>query len=176
MEYLQKSGLEKLMEEIIISENDETLCNGDAARIHEVLQLDKQRFQRMKKMDGGCRTLRALQYEQQTGKKVSDENIIFLENENANVKELIEITDRTKMNVERTVNYLKRQMDMTEESWISIVRYYKDYLNMAELFDMDITDEIVCRQPKMMEYHDKYVERKNREEIYRYANGNVADF
>lgn len=164
MEYLQKSGLEKLMEEIIISENDETLCNGDAARIHEVLQLDKQRFQRMKKMDGGCRTLRALQYEQQTGKKVSDENIIFLENENANVKELIEITDRTKMNVERTVNYLKRQMDMTEESWISIVRYYKDYLNMAELFDMDITDEIVCRQPKMMEYHDKYVERKNREE------------
>lgn len=127
MEYLQKSGLEKLMEEIIISENDETLCNGDAARIHEVLQLDKQRFQRMKKMDGGCRTLRALQYEQQTGKKVSDENIIFLENENANVKELIEITDRTKMNVERTVNYLKRQMDMTEESWISIVRYYKDY-------------------------------------------------
>jgi hypothetical protein len=34
---------------------------------------------------------------------------------------------------------------------------------MAEARGMDITDEIVCRQPNMMEYHNRYLEEKNRE-------------
>lgn len=163
IEYIQKSSLNILVNEIMNDKEDMSLFDNTKFKINDVLKLEKQKFQRFKKLNGGCRTLTALQYEQQTGQKVSDENISLIETAKVDVKEVIDITEKTGMNLERTLNYLKKQMKIEEQSWTDIFRHYKDYLEMAAVFDMDITDEIVCRQPKLMEYHNRYAERKNRQ-------------
>lgn len=164
IEYLQKSGLDNLTSEIIQNQEEKSLFATQQSRIHEVLKLDKQRFQRMRKLNGGCRTLRALQYEQLTGQKLSDENMKFIEDKKVDVSKAIAAAERTEMSLQRTINYLKKQMEITEQGWDDLYRHYMDYLDMAAVFGMDITDEIVCRQPRLMEYHDRYTERKNRKE------------
>lgn len=162
LEYMQKSGLNTLLQEIMSNREDRSLFDATQSRIHDVVKLDKQRFRRLQKLDGGSRTLLALQYERTTGKKVSDHNMEFLEANRVDVPEVIEISEKTGMNLQRTLNYLERQMQTTGQNFNTLFRHYTDYLDMAEVFGMDITDEIVCRQPRMMEFHDRYVERKNR--------------
>lgn len=163
IEYLQKSGLNLLVTEILNNKEDSELFAGTESRIHNVLKLEKQRFQRMRSLNGGCRTLRALQYEQNTGHKISDDNIRFIEGAKVDVESVIRLSKRTGMNLQRMLNYLQKQMEITGQEWQMLYRHYVDYLDMAEIFGMDITDEIVCRQPQMMEYHDRYTARKNRE-------------
>ena len=163
IEYLQKCGLDVLANEIMRDREEKELFQRDANRINDVLRLDGQRFQRIRQLDGGCTVLRLLQHEQNTGKRISDENIRFLEQNKVDARSLIGMTEKTGMNVQRTVNYLRKQMEITGQDWNGIYRHYVDYIDLAEEFGMDITDEIVCRQPKMMEYHDRYTERKNRE-------------
>ena len=165
VEYLQKSGLTNLVDEIMGYREPATLFDNEKPRIHEVLKLDKQRFQRLQKLNGGCVALRLLQYEKEKSQKISDDTIRFLEKrcDNEDVRNLIGVIERTGMNAQRTVNYLRKQMEVTGQGYGEIFRHYEDYLDMAEVFGMDITDEIVCRQPKLMEYHDRYLARKNRE-------------
>lgn len=163
IEYLQKSKLNKLVSEIIENKEDGSLFNKNAIKVHELLQLDKQRLNRIKELNGGSRTLTALQYERQTGNKLTNDNLLFLEENNVCVKNLIITTMRTNMNMQRTINYLQKQMFITGQNWKEIYEHYVDYLDMAELFDMDVTDEIVCRQPRLMEFHDRYLEKKNRQ-------------
>lgn len=163
IEYLQKSGLDVLVSEIMRDKEEEELFERESNRINDVLRLDRQRFQRLRQLDGGCRALRLLQYEQTTGQRVSDDNIRFLEQNKADVRSLVRMTKKTGMNVQRTANYLRKQMEITGQDWYGIYRHYVDYIDLAEVFGMDITDEIICRQPRMMEYHDRYTERKNQE-------------
>lgn len=163
VEYLQKSGLTTLTDEIMNNCEERELFADNELRLHDVLKLDKQRYQRFKQLNGGSRTLRALQYEIATGYRVTDDNIRFMEEKKADVKELIVLTERTGMNLQRTCNYLHKQMDITGQNFRDLCRHYTDYIDMAEMFGMDITDEIVCRQPRMMEFHDRYTARKNRQ-------------
>ena len=162
VEYLQKSGLNTLTEEIFHNVERSELFDGSKKRIHEVLKLDKQRFQRLIQWDGGSEILRTLQYEQRTGQKITEHNIEFIKKNKIHVNSVLAETERTGMNLQRTLNYLEHQMELTGQDWDGIFRHYRDYLDMAAVFDMDITDEIVCRQPHLMEYHDRYLERKNR--------------
>lgn len=99
IEYLQKSGLETLVEEIMLNIEKKELFETTETRIHDVLKLDKQRFQRLKKVNGGCQILRALQHERVSGQRVSDSNIEFIEKADVNVKEVINVTVRTGMNL-----------------------------------------------------------------------------
>jgi len=162
VEYLQKSGLKTLTEEILDNKEKAWLFDQSQKRIYDVLKLDKQRFQRLIKFDGGNEVLHALQYEQKTGQKVTDNNIMFIKYNKISVESVLKQVERTGMNLQRMLNYLDRQMKITGQDWDGIYRHYKDYLDMAAVFDMDITDEIVCRQPQLMEYHNRYLERKNR--------------
>jgi hypothetical protein len=152
-----------MINEIMRGQEEMELFARGQSRLNEVLQIDKQRFRRIKELDGGCRTLRALQYEERTGNRITDDNLRFLEEQEASVRELIGLVERTGMNLQRMVNYLKKQMEITGQNWHELLRHYEDYLDMAELFGMDVTDEIVCRQPQMTEYHNRYTERKNRQ-------------
>jgi hypothetical protein len=169
IEYLQISGLDVLIDEILgrsgLRSFDWKLLDMDKKRINDVLRLDKQTFNRYKTLKGGSRTLEALQYESQTGSRLTDEGIRFVELAGVNVRDAIEATKRTGLTLQRQLNYLEKQMRITGQRWYDLYRHYIDYLNMAEIFGMDITDEIVCRQPDMMGYHDKYLERKNANEI-----------
>jgi hypothetical protein len=169
IEYLQISGLDVLTDEVLGRNPTRyfnwELLDTNKKRIHEVLRLDKQTFNRYKTLKGGSRTLEALQYESRTGSRLTDEGIRFVELAGVNVRDAIEATKRTGLTLQRQLNYLEKQMRITGQRWYDLYRHYIDYLNMAETFGMDITDEIVCRQPDMMGYHDRYTERKNANEI-----------
>lgn len=160
LEYLQKSGLHRLVKEILSRNERPGLFNGGASKIHNVLKLDKQNFKRMQVADGNCNVLEVLQWVQYHNEKISDENLIFIRDAGARLSYLQ--VERTNLTVERAVNLIKTQaakMGMTvSDTWDA----YKDYLDMAERRGMDITDEIVCKNNRMMEYHDRYLEEENR--------------
>lgn len=160
VEFLQKSGLNRLVKEIMTNQENGDLFHTDKRKIHEVLGVDKQRFQRLRKLDGGSRILEFLQYEQRSGRRITDENIKYIEEEKINLNTLPH--NKTKMSVSKTLNYLKRQQKKHGYEYLRILNYYRDYLDMAKERGMDITDEIVCKNSKMMEYHDKYLDEKNK--------------
>lgn len=164
LEYLQKSGLTTLVVEILNARERQSLFDGSKQRIYEVLKLDKQRFQRLKKWNGGCNVLEVLQYERRTLDKVSDQNIRYIMENKVDAADVLHLLCRTEQNIQRMLNYLERQQRETGQSFGQLLRHYEDYLEMAVGRGMDITDEIVCRQKRLMEYHDRYLEAKNRDD------------
>lgn len=159
LEYLEKSGLSNLVDEIMNGKTRSGLFDTYAKRIDEVLMLDKQRFQRLKRINGGSHTLAALQYERQSGEKVTDAGLIYIEKNKIDLQRLN--LNRTRMSLQKTLNYLKRQQELNGFSFEETRRYYGDYLDMAEERGMDLTDEIVCKNARMMEFHNRYLEEKN---------------
>lgn len=159
MEYLEKSGLTNLADEIWRGKVKKEIFNDEGKYIHEVLKLDKQRLFRLKKMNGGSCVLAALQYEEQTGEKVTDENLAYIKKNRVDIEGLG--MGRTHMSLQKTLNFLKRQQDVNDMGFQEVRRYYMDYLDMAEERGMDLTDEIVCKNARMMEYHNRYLEEKN---------------
>ena len=161
IEYLQKSGLHKIVSEIINNEENADFFDTGKTRIDEVLMLDKQRFQRLRKLNGNCQVLGALQYEKQSGEKVSDQNIAYITENVKDINKIIELCQKTGMNIQRMLNYLQRQQEKTKQSLYDLYQHYEDYLNMEAARGMNIKDEIVCHQAEMMKYHDAYVEERD---------------
>ena len=163
VEYLGKSGLHKLMREIMEGDVNRTFFDREAPRINEVLKLNKQEFSRLRQIDGGQNVVQALRYEQNSGDRLTDGNLRYIDENEIDVANLILTASRTGMTMQRMLNYLKKQMDKNEMRFEETRRLYNDYLDMAEERGMDVTDEIVSRNARMREFHDKYTEEKNRE-------------
>lgn len=162
IEYLQKSGLHMLVSEIMKAQEESHLFDTNATKITDLLKLDKQRIQRLKKVNGGSKVLKALQYEKNSGEKLTDQHLWYIKSGNIDIWELE--TERTGLTIGRTLNFMKKQQEKEGRTFREILRYYKDYLDMAEERGMDLTDEIVCKNNRMMEFHNKYLEEKNQKE------------
>jgi hypothetical protein len=162
LEYLEKSGLYTLRDEIATDREDRSLFNHEGTRIHEALKLDKQHLQRLKEWNGGCTILRAFQLEMERPWNWTHENLVVINQYKIDTDELTRLTERTGMNEQRTLNYLRTQMAKNGQAFYETRRCYTDYLDMAEARGMNVEDEIVCRQSEMMEYHNRYLEEKNR--------------
>lgn len=68
------------------------------------------------------------------------------------------------MSIPRIISYLRRQAQINGRTFAEMKQYYRDYLDMAAERGMDVTDEIVCHNSRMMEYHNRYLEEKNKHE------------
>lgn len=128
---------------------------------HELLKLDKQRANRLRDMNGKVCTLLALQYEKETGKKISQENLMFINKYDVEIEDLQ--IQRTGMTANKAVNYFRRQMEMGN-SYEHVRQTYEDYLDMAAERGMNLQDDIVRANARMFEFHQRYLEEKNREE------------
>lgn len=152
-EYLIKSGLTAFARQIL-----DGAWNGcmkaDAKDLKTLLGLDGQQLRTMKDINGTMVTLENLHAIRDMNEKADLETIGYME------KEKIYITSlpigRTGMNLQRTMNYLRKQSRGRE--FKKTLSLYKDYLDMAEGRGMDLRDEIVCRTPRLDELHDRYVE------------------
>lgn len=160
LEYLQKSDLHRLVDEIMRREEKPALFDKYALKIHDALKLNKQNFQRMRKIDGNCSVLEILQWVQYENEKISDESLIFIREHNVRLDYLQ--VDRTGLTVERAINLIRTQAKKMEMTVKDVWDAYEDYLDMAERRGMDITDEIVCKNNRMMEFHDRYLDEENR--------------
>ena len=67
------------------------------------------------------------------------------------------------MSIEQEMNFLQRQQERNDWGiYGKRCDITGDYLQMAEERGMDLTDEIVCRNNRMYEFHNKYLEERNR--------------
>lgn len=164
IEYLQKTGLNTLSEEILAKKEDKTLFVREAKKINEYVGLDKQYFEIFKKADGGSRLLKAMQYVCQKHEKLSEENIEWIKENNVKIDKLG--LDRTGLTLERAINFVKKISKMHDFTAEQTLNYYIDYLDMAANRGMDIRDEIVSKNARMMEFHNVYLEELN-------AKGNI---
>lgn len=164
IEYLEKSRLTRLEDEILEFRFYTEMVDRNKSKINEVLKLDMMHFRRMQKCNGNLQVLRALQWEQQTGSRITDHNIDFILKQSVNIKEALKFVDRTGMNLQRMLNYLETQVEKGDSSVEEVVQMYSDYLDMAETLGMNIKDEIICHQANMREYHNRYLEEKNKNE------------
>lgn len=162
IEFLEKGGYHKIVEEIMKGRMRSGVIDHSAATLKEALKIDKQRMERLKRLSGGWKMLKALQYEQSSGCRMSDELLSCIESESIDIYELEYA--RTQMSIPRIISYLKRQAEINGRTFAEMKRYYRDYLDMAAERGMDVTDEIVCHNSRMMEYHNRYLEEKNKHE------------
>lgn len=161
LEYLQKAGLHRLVDEIMKAQEYSSCFDRTKMRINEVLKLDKQRYNRLKEWNGGSRTLYLLQLEQTYGGKLTQDLSEKIENEQAPVMGIGTLCRRTGLNTIQQLNYLTKQMKSMHMNLHDTENTYVDYLNMAENRGMDLKDDIVRRQKNLREYHDRYAEERN---------------
>lgn len=160
LEYLIRGRFGKLTKEII-SIGTHDLLDTRADNIQDLLQLDGQRVNRLRDMNGGRHALDMLQEEIMSEKKISQENLEYAESEKIWSEDLL--LEKTKLSANKALNYIRRQKKINDWTTRQTLQHYKDYLLMAEERGADLTDPIICLCSRMKEFHDKYTDEKNRE-------------
>lgn len=177
IEYLEKMGLKNLCADIMRGMDDGRMFDSIGRNVKEILKIDKQRINRLIQMNGDMRILKALQVENRLNIRLADAQIYYTA---GNIEQFAELAEKTGLSLIRLINYIQRQQDTGDFGTMQeTLRMYEDYINMAELRGMDIRDEIVCRNTRMREYHDRYVEedlenkKKNRDMAVDIKFGNI---
>lgn len=172
IEYLVKAGLTKLAAEV----TDQCgmwgygpgEINQGAHTLQEALNLDGNRVNRLKEMNGGRNELRWLQYEQEKAVKVTGDTLRYLGTKKISPDDCRGILEEAG-SVNRMVNYMKKQ-DMPAGKFLVT---WRDYLRMAKEEGMDTSDDIVRFPKDLKAAHDRLVElgdaRKDRERLAGYA-------
>lgn len=159
VEYLIKTGLTKLAVEVIETYgywSSPERFREQAKKITELLNLDGNRLNRLKQVNGGVKALEWLWYEAEEGMKISQEALAWLNQKNIS-RDWCGNLPETVGSVNRMVNFLKKQKNAPRQALI----LWKDYLAMAAEEGMDTRDDIV-RFPKELKLrHDQLVEIRN---------------
>ena len=170
LEYLAKAGLTRLAAEIVNTygwwgEPSTIFQCGDT--MVDVLQIDGNRVNRMKQINGGLHALEWLQYEEDMCLKISQESLEYLEKKKISLDGCRPILAEVK-SVNRMVNYMKKQKGEISKLCIT----WADYLRMAKAEGYDTTDDIVRFPRDLKARHDELVEldlkRKDEKRLKRY--------
>lgn len=159
MEYLAKAGLSRLVADIVDNYgwwgDPDTICTYGQS-LQGALQLDGNRVNRMKQINGGLRALEWLQYEEAMEIKISQESLEYLQSKKVSVSGCEDILMELK-SVNRMVNYMKKQRVAPSK----LTTTWRDYLRMAKDEGMDTTDDIVRLPKDLKARHDQLVELIN---------------
>lgn len=161
LEYLIKAGLYRLAADIANSYYVPELICPYGSSPKGTLQLDGNRVNRLKQLNGGLNTLGWLQYEEESefdGRriKISQESLEYLDAKKVRLEDCRMILQELG-SVNRMANYLKKQ----KESPRTVVQTWRDYLRMARQEGMDTADDIVRLPKDLKARHDQLVERIN---------------
>lgn len=161
LEYLIKAGLYRLAADIANSYYVPELICPYGSSPKGTLQLDGNRVNRLKQLNGGLNTPGWLQYEEESefdGRriKISQESLEYLDTKKVRYEDCRMILQELG-SVNRMVNYLKKQKGSPQ----TVVQTWRDYLRMARQEGMDTTDDIVRLPKDLKARHDQLVERIN---------------
>lgn len=153
LEYVIKGGFIRLAADLIN-------LGQSAAKIKVLNKLSKKNKERLIKYNGGVYTLELLQEFPQ----ISDENL----KEFAKIKSYDKANQITRflgvpnpLNLNHVMTLLRKTGGLRCDN----IRMYSDYLDMAQARGADIHDEIIYRNKRWREFHDRYVEEANREKV-----------
>lgn len=165
LEFFVKVGLFRLTREYVDG-YEKWRCKGGGPK--EILGMNKQRINRLVRLDGGLKMLNWLQYEEEKGIRITDRMLTWLEENEVSVFQCKNILEEIG-SVERMVGYMKRQ----EVPPYDVAVTWSDYLRMAKAEGMDTTDDIVRLPKNLKQRHDQLVElddkRKDAERLKGYA-------
>lgn len=159
MEYWIKAGLYRLAMEVTGVYGmwgNPSYIKEDEKKLSLCLRINGDRVYRLRKLDGGINALKWLQYEQETGKKITQESLEFLNGrapEPSDCREILKCLG----SVNRMVNYMKKQKIAPS----TLLETWNDYLRMAAGEGMDVNDDIVRLPKDLKASHDELVERIN---------------
>ena len=157
LEYIVKSGLHQLAADIVNPRYPISAeVNARAKDLSGLLGVNGNRLNRLKQMNGSISALRWLQYEEYTGKKISQESLEWLAEKKTSPNQFGTIL-RAVGSVNRMVNYAKKQ----KMAGSKLETYWTDYLRMAAEEGMDDQDDIVRFPKDLKARHDELVKLKN---------------
>lgn len=160
LEKIIKAGLETLAADLL--KGSDLFALGNSGKLHQCLGIDRNQLKRLRESQGGAPYLKWLLYEQECGKKIADEVILWFLQEDIKPEDISFITDR--MSPLQVMNYMvKQQKKMGETSVSGVLATWRDYLRMAELSGINIRDEIVYRTAELVKRHDEMVQLREKQ-------------
>lgn len=158
MEQLLKYGLYRLAADFIEEYywRRKMWLNTAGRNRQEVLQLDGNRANRLRQMDGGVGALNWLQYEERNGIRITQEALEYLDRREILPERCRKIIEAVG-SINRIVNYLKKQKGSKK----STLDLWEDYLCMAKEEGQDLQDDIVRMPKNLKARHDALVETRN---------------
>ncbi len=140
-------------------------------RIEEVFGIrDRQKINRIRDLDGGSRMLDWMQWSDETGEKIGQETLEWLEENKLKPKDVETVTDC--MSLQQIRNYLVRQQaeSYPKEKIEQVLEQWKDYLRMAKHLGKHMDDEMVFRPRELKRRHDEAVKELEEREAEVTAN------
>lgn len=164
LEFFVKVGLYRLTREYV------DYCGEWGGQTpSEILKINKQRINRLIRMDGGMVALEWLRYEEKEGLKIPDDTILWLQ-ESGLPPNRCQSVLKNIGSVVRMVRYMARQ-DVRPAEFMGT---WTDYLRMAADEGMDTTDDIVRFPKDLRARHDQLVrlgeQRKDAKRLEQYAD------
>ena len=153
--YLIRIGLTKLAIEDIQIVRTRIYREGRTAQ--EVLGINGDRINRLKRLNGGEITLGWLQYEQETGIKIPQRTLERLEDKGISERDL-DAALRCGVTPERALNYIEKQTRTQSDT----LTEWRDYLKMAKEEHLDVYDDIVRMPKELHRRHNELVELRNK--------------
>lgn len=153
--YLIRIGLTKLAIEDMQEVHARIYREGSTAQ--EVLGINGDRINRLKKLNGGKIMLGWLRYEQETGIKIPQRTLERLEDKGISESNL-DAALRCGVTPERALNYIEKQTRTQSDT----LTEWRDYLKMAKEEHLDVYDDIVRMPKELHRRHNELVKLRNK--------------
>ena len=130
--------------------------NINGKTIEEIFRInDKQKINRIRDRNGGDSMLTWLQWSDEKGEKLSDDQLKWLERSKVWPYSMALITGH--MTMAQAINYLKRQQAESYQgkSIGTILEQYSDYMNMCKKLKKHCDDEMVYKPRELKRRHDE---------------------
>lgn len=171
IEYLFKGRFYRLMRESAESiayfdgaYHGELDPSGQTAK--EVFNIgDQQKINRIRDVDGGESICNWMRWSDETGEKIPQETLFWLEKEDVTQVRVKFILDQ--MSLTQIMNYVKKQQEggYRGKTAKAILSQWEDYLSMCKRQKKDVTDEMVYRPRELKRRHAEIVEEIRKEDI-----------
>lgn len=118
---------------------------------------DKQKINRIRDMNGGNAALEWMRYSDETGEKIPQETLEWLEKNHVDRDDIGFIED--KMSIQQIVNYIKRQQveSYKGQSVGQVLNQWKDYIRMCTSLKKKLDDEMIYKPRELKRRHDEAV-------------------
>ena len=175
VETLVKAGLNKLAEDCLYNRSlfDE-VCSYKGGDLCKRMHLDAQRLKRLRENNGGITFWHWLNYEKNHGKAFPDEMIRYY-CENGIAPDAFGFI-RDRMTDVQIYNYIRKQCSLSNMRPVEIITTWKDYLNMAPKFGLNVDDPYVYRAAKLKQRHDELVVRSMMKDLKKAADKTAKDY
>lgn len=166
LEYLCKGRFWKLLQEV--GENKWGTYQGIlifGETIEEVFGLcDRQKINRIRDNNGGYIMLEWLQLAEEQEKKVSQEALNWLEENQIKAREVRKLPGRImeKMSIDQIAHYLEKQKKDYKTAK-EVLEHWGDYLSMCEVSGKKLDADLIYKPRELKKRHDEVVE--NREKL-----------